>query len=158
MAQKLGDRAGIVLGMDLGTRAYSTALMGGLTPEQRDKVATFVELYAVSGNLAQSLQAAGVTFWLHHRLSQGDPEYRMALDAAREYSVARLEGEVFTRAMDGSDEAARLWLRGNAPDKYNRAVVDQEHGGEVKVTVAFENQKWKTDAHKTAELRALPPV
>lgn len=157
MAQKLGDRAGIVLGLDLGTRAYSTALMGGLTPEQRDKVATFLELYATSGNLAQSLESAGVTFWLHHRLSHGDPEYRAALDAAREYSVAKLEGEVFTRAMTGSDEAARLWLRGNAPDKYNRAVVDMEHGGQVNVTVAFEAQKWKTDA-QSAELRALPPV
>lgn len=158
MSQKLGDRAGIVLGLDLGTRAYSTALIGGLNPDQRDKVAKFLELYAVSGNLAQSLESAGVTFWLHHRLSQGDPEYKLALNAALEYSVAKLEGVVFDRAMTGSDEAARLWLRANAPDRYNRAVVDQEHSGEVNVVVAFEGQKWQSPEHKSVERQALPPA
>lgn len=133
------------------------SLMLSLPPDVMAGIAATLEEYAQTGNLTAALANNGVSYYQHANLMRGDPEYVRQYEQAREYAVQRLEAHVYARAIDGSEEASKTWLRGNCPERYGTATVKQETSGQLDVVVTFEEPTWNTP-ETAQQRRALPPA
>lgn len=131
-------------------------LMMALSPRVRDKVHQAVEEYAETGRLTAALNNNGVTYCTHYALMKGDPEYVRAIEVAREFAVSELEGAVYQRALAGSEEATKIWLRGNS-SRYAVQQVKQESNGSLDVVVTYE-EPGCLQAEPNSDRRALPPA
>jgi hypothetical protein len=90
----------------------------------------FIHTYARTGDVRRAARAAKISLASHYRALETSEPYRTAFRAAEQQLVDLLEGEVFRRALAGSDELAAFLLRAWLPDRYRRHAI-WEHSGAI---------------------------
>ena len=99
----------------------------------------FVEIFAMSLNVALAAQGAGVTRMSAYRERKRNPEFAAAWEDAREAAAERLEATAFERAKSVSDTLLIFLLKSHKPERY-RESVQQTHNGQVEIIVKRERK------------------
>ena len=82
----------------------------------------FLEVFASTGNVLLSANAAGVSRDAPYKLAKRDPEFAADWARARDDAVDQLEGEARRRALAGSDTLLMFLLRAHRPERYRETV------------------------------------
>ena len=78
----------------------------------------FVEIFAMSLNVALAAQGAGVSRVSAYRERKKNPEFAAAWEDAREAAAERLEAAAFERARNISDTLLIFLLKSHKPERY----------------------------------------
>ena len=99
----------------------SAAAVTKVTPK-KDAAPTwqdrFVEIFAMSLNVALAAQGAGVSRVSAYRERKKNPEFAAAWEDAREAAAERLEAAAFERARNISDTLLIFLLKSHKPERY----------------------------------------
>ena len=91
----------------------------------------FLNAYAVGGSISRACRSVKMARANPYRWAEANPEFRVALDEAREAGVQRLEDWALTRAMDDmnpSDRLTEFLLKALRPAVYRERVDHHMHG------------------------------
>lgn len=105
----------------------------------------FVEIFAMSLNVALAAQGAGVSRVSAYRERKRNPEFAAAWEDAREAAAERLEAAAYERARNISDTLLIFLLKSHKPERY-RESVQQQHTGVLEVIVKREQRTGTTKA------------
>jgi hypothetical protein len=104
----------------------------------------FLELFAVSLNVAQAAQGAGINRKTVYKEREKSPDFAAQMDDAREAAIERLEAVAYERARTQSDVLLIFLLKSHKPERY-RETHEQQHSGEVTITVKRETKPAKAN-------------
>lgn len=95
----------------------------------------FIEIFAMSLNIALAAQGAGIDRTTAYRERNRNPEFAAAWDDAKAAAIERLEAAAFERARNMSDTLLIFLLKSHKPETY-RENVHHNHSGNISLTFA----------------------
>lgn len=129
-----------------------------------DWEATFLKLYAGSGNVTVSAQGAGIDRRTIYARRKTHPHFAELMDEAREMALEILEGHAWKRAKESSDTLLIFLLKNLKPDtygdklriSYDKETIDALKRFEQKLGVplleAINRMEAEIDSHTTTPL------
>lgn len=103
----------------------------------------FIEIFAMSLNIALAAQGAGIDRTTAYRERHRNPTFAAAWDDAKAAAIERLEAAAFERARNMSDTLLIFLLKSHKPETY-RESFDQHHKGQVEIVVKREQRTGTT--------------
>jgi hypothetical protein len=120
------------------------------TPDVQTRICAAVRLGAT---FEMASHAAGVSYDTMHRMMTSEPEFGAAVKRAEAEGALVWLRKIERAATDGEWRAAAFLLERRYPQHYGKSVQQQEHSGDVHITVEHvDGTAWRPGPHRAAAM------